>query len=92
MAVCNVDSVLSCLNSPLLHAASLSFIPLPEVIVMQTVKSGFVRTEISQCICQWCFLRFLIFRARFEDGKLKSVAKLEADEITSVSTIQYNLE
>lgn len=85
MAVCSLDSVLSCLDSPLLHPTLLSFIPLPEVVVMQTVKDGFVRTGTSQCICQWYFLIFLIFRARFSDGKLKSVSKLEIDEITVIS-------
>lgn len=33
----------------------------------------------SPSICQQCFLRFLIFTARFEGDNLKSVAKLEVD-------------
>lgn len=41
VVVCSVDSVLSRLNSPLLCSTLLSFIPLPEVIVKQTVKEVF---------------------------------------------------
>lgn len=62
---------------------------------MQMVRSGFVRPGISQCICSWYFLRFLIFRARFEDGKLKSIARLEVDEITVIPLrllcLQFNI-
>lgn len=79
VTVCDVDNVLSCLSSPLLHPTFLNFIPLPEVTVMQTVKvvlSGWGSPSVSVSGISW---DFFIFRARFEDGKIKSVDKSESN-------------
>lgn len=56
VAVGNVDSLLSCLNNPLLHLTLLDFIPWPEVTVVQNVKvvlSGWGSPIVSVSGISW---------------------------------------
>lgn len=84
VSVCSVDTVLSYLNSPFLYPTLLSFIPLPEVIVMQTVKVVMPEQGSPSVYLSGVSWDFWFFRTRLEDGKLKSVFKLEVHEITVI--------